>query len=483
MENRSSTSNVQQKRSIAVLFPYWSFWESSLDAVQFRLERETILSEVSEFLVNNSYQVLRFPFVDSPELGESIAEELSTSNLDAVLVLQTMAVPTSHLLPVIDSLPKVPILVWALQSSISLDDDFSKSEITSLGSTVGTPMLTNYLNRLGRAHRVIFTSAQENDFSKVLLEELEAASIAGSLQGAKLARVGESIPGYFCVEAKNDELKDVLGVEVVEIHPEDFASSYKEVKQEQIDLLVSESVGFTVSEDLETFSQTIRAAGALENIDKKHCISMGAMNCHVDEIRFSEEIGIAPCFALGRETGRGIPWTCSGDVITTIAMYVARALGGAALYHEIEALDFETGEFAIANSGEHDLSWCRQGESPLLRANPWYEKDELTGGSLWFELPAGAATLLSFTPFHDEVSGYRFVVAEGNITERSFINSPTVGGAFRFSGDLSAGENWLKWVNAGVNHHSAIAPGHLAEKVHKVAEYLSIGCIEITEGC
>ena len=81
MENRSSNPNVQQKRSIAVLFPYWSFWESSLDPVQFRLERETILSEVSEFLVNNSYQVLRFPFVDSPELGESIAEELSTSNI------------------------------------------------------------------------------------------------------------------------------------------------------------------------------------------------------------------------------------------------------------------------------------------------------------------------------------------------------------------------------------------------------------------
>ena len=62
-------------------------------------------------------------------------------------------------------------------------------------------------------------------------------------------------------------------------------------------------------------------------------------------------------------------------------------------------------------------------------------------------------------------------------------NSPTVGGAFRFSGNLSADENWLKWINAGVNHHSAIAPGHLAEKVHKVAEYLSIGCVEITDGC
>ncbi len=480
MKNRLSSRKLQRKSSVAVLFPYWTFWESTLDAIKFRKERETILDEVSEFLYNNEYQVIRFPFVDSPEIGKSIADQLLTSNLDAVLIVQTMAVPTSHLLPVIESLPGVPILVWALQNSLSLDDDFSESEITSLGSTVGTPMLTNFLNRKGRMHRVIFNSNQENDYSEVL-EELEIATVAGSLKSAKLARIGEAISGYFCVDAESNELQNALGLEVVELTAEDFASSYQEVEQEQIDLLASESKEYVVSEDLETFNQTIRAAAALENIDKKYAISMGAMNCHVDEIRFSKEIGIAPCFALGRETGRGVPWSCSGDVITAVAMYVARALGGAALYHEIEALDFETGEFVIANSGEHDLSWCRHGDVPLLQANPWFAKDELTGGSLCFDLPPGEATLVAFTPFHNEVSGYRFVVAEGNITERSFSSSPTVGGAFRFSGNLSPAESWLNWVNAGVNHHSAIAPGHLANKVKKVAEYLNIGFVEITE--
>ncbi len=480
MKNWPSNLRAEEKRSVAVLFPYWGFWESSLDAVEFRNEREAILSDVSEFLDKNNYRVIRFPFVDSPEVGNSIAGQLMKSEVDAVLILQTMAVPTSHILPVVESLPGVPILVWALQNSFSLDDDFSQAEITSLGATVGTPMLTNYLNRIGRTHRVIFGSYQENDFSE-LMEELEVAAIAGSLKGAKLARIGESIPGYFCVEAKSDEIENLLGLEVVDLTAEDFAASYQEVEEEQIDLLIKESSQYEVSEDLETFSQTIRAAGALENIDEKYGISMGAMNCHVDEIRFSKEIGIAPCFALGRETGRGVPWTCSGDVITAIAMYVARALGGAALYHEIEALDFDTGEFVIANSGEHDLSWCRESDVALLQANPWYEKDELTGGSIWFELPVGAATLVAFTPFHDEVSGYRFVVAEGNITGRSFSSSPTVGGSFRFSGDLPPSESWLNWVNAGVNHHSAIAPGHLAKKVKKVAKHLSIGFVEITE--
>ena len=134
MKNWPSNLRAEEKKSVAVLFPYWGFWESSLDAVEFRDEREAILSDVSEFLDKNNYRVIRFPFVDSPEVGNSIAGQLMKSEVDAVLILQTMAVPTSHILPVVESLPGVPILVWALQNSFSLDDDFSQAEITSLGA-------------------------------------------------------------------------------------------------------------------------------------------------------------------------------------------------------------------------------------------------------------------------------------------------------------------------------------------------------------
>ena len=119
MKNWPSNLRAEEKRSVAVLFPYWGFWESSLVSVVFRNEREAILSDVSEFLDKNNYRVIRFPFVDSPEVGNSIAGQLMKSEVDAVLILQTMAVPTSHILPVVESLPGVPILVWALQNSFS----------------------------------------------------------------------------------------------------------------------------------------------------------------------------------------------------------------------------------------------------------------------------------------------------------------------------------------------------------------------------
>jgi L-arabinose isomerase len=52
-----------------------------------------------------------------------------------------------------------------------------------------------------------------------------------------------------------------------------------------------------------------------------------------------------------------------------------------------------------------------------------------------------------------------------------------VGGAFRFSGTEPVEVVWRRWAEAGVNHHSAAAPGHLADQVEIVARFLGIGFV------
>ena len=226
--------------------------------------------------------------------------------------------------------------------------------------------------------------------------------------------------------------------------------------------------------------RSLAGAAALEALDDELGVVAGAMNCHVGDLRFGSDVGVTPCYGLGRETSRGIPWACAGDVLTAIAMLVGKRLGGAALYHEVEVIDFDTDEVAIANSGEHDLAWCPAGERPRLQPNPWYADDPLTGACVWFELPPGPASLIGFTPHAAEPSGYRFVVAEGHITERLLPHSPTVGGVFRFAGDAGVAESWRAWAAAGVNHHSSCSPGHLADDVATVARYLGVGCTQVS---
>ena len=462
----------------AVLAPYWDFWEASVGA-RFRSDREQLLSSVVEQLVEQGINVPWQGLIDSPSAGIDAGVAVAALDVDVVVIAQTMAAPPSHAMAALERLEE-PLIVWGIQNSTSIPDDFDESHITSLGATVGTPMLTNVLQRTGRKYELHLSALGDKSAIELIEGLVRAGSTASRLSKSRMARIGEPIPGYACVDVADELLHDAIGVDVVRVHPEAIRERFHRVTDGDLERCTDETNRqFDVRSESDTdLRRSLRLALALESLDDELNIDFGAMNCHVPEIRFDADIGVTPCFGLGQETSRGIPYTCSGDVLTAVAMFVGRSLSGAALYHEIEAIDFETDEVALANSGEHDLAWCGAGTRPRVEPNAWFSGDPHTGVSARFELPEGHATLIGFTEHPDEASGFRFIVAEGQISGRALHSSPTVGGLFRFASG-PAGEAWVRWANAGVNHHSAISPGHLARQVEAVSNYLRVGCIAI----
>jgi L-fucose isomerase-like protein len=227
--------------------------------------------------------------------------------------------------------------------------------------------------------------------------------------------------------------------------------------------------------------RSVRFAAALEALDDELGVDAGAMNCHVPQLRFApDEPGITPCFALGRETTRGIPWSCAGDVITAVALLSVKLLGGAALYHEIETLDTLTDEALLANSGEHDLQFADSTQRPALQRNRWWASDRRCGACACFAAPPGPATLVAFTPHHAEPSGFRYIVAHGSFSERPLPETGTPHAAFRFAGGQAVTRAWACWVDAGVNHHSVATPGHLGGAVAALAHRLGVGCTRVS---
>lgn len=466
-----------ERPRIALIVPYWSFWEKAAGGEAFRSEREGLLSSISTKLALIGIEVVQGELVDSEAAGAEVATEIASTKPDALVVAQTMAVPPSYAMSVIDSTPGVPLVVWALQLVDTISPDFDESDITSYGATVGAPMLTNVLGRRGRPYSFVF--APGGQAIRGVGEAVRAAVTANRLGSARLALIDRPIDGYECVDVDSTELREALGVEVVELDASALLDRYREASSPTQAILDEIRTGFTVDEavDEESMERAAGIAAALAGLDDELLITMGALNCHIPELRFGDDPGMTACYGVGRETTRGIPWTCVGDAITAIAMFVGHSLGGAALYHEIEAVDFDTGEVAIANSGEHDLGWCPRGIVPRLIPNRWFKHDDRTTPAVWFELPPGPATLIGFTPHASAPRGFRFIAAEGEITPRSLPSSPTVGGSFRFREPLETA--WPAWANAGVNHHSAVSPGHLAKQVEMVSNYLGVGCVRV----
>jgi L-arabinose isomerase len=450
---------------IALILPYWDFWERSVPG-DLRAEREQLARRAAEAL---AAEVATVSVVASEADGERAAREAEAAGAEALLVLQTMAVPPTRALA---ALGELPVVVWALAGSGRVPDRFDHGGITASGATVGTPMLTSVLVRRGRPFELVVAPLEE---PAAVDRALAGAAAARALRAARIGRIGRPLPGYECVDADDARLRAETGITLVPVEPADVLELYRGVAEERVRELEQETrAAYAVELAGDGLARTLRAACALEDLVERYRLDAGAMNCHVPEIRFGDEIGIAPCFGLGRMTSRGVPWSCTGDVLTAVALLAAKLVGGCAQYHELEALDAESGEFVIASSGEHDLELA-PGVRPRLVRNEWFAADPLCGACACFTAPAGPATLLAFAQLE---RGYRLIVAEGELTGRGWPGVGTANAAFRFAGG-PPGEAWTRWCRAGSNHHSAATRGHHAAGVETVARFLAVDFVSV----
>jgi L-fucose isomerase-like protein len=359
--------------------------------------------------------------------------------------------------------------VFAAQRNRRPPDPYGHADVAADGATVGGPQLMNVLARRGRPFALV--AGTLDDAGDRLQREVRAAAAAGRLRRARIARVGRPIDGYDCVDVDDAALRAATGIELVPVAPADVREAYLAADGAPVEHELA-SGGWRVDGPPQCMARSTRLAAAIQALDDRLGVIAGAMNCHVPEIRLGADPGVAPCFALGRETSRGVPWTCAGDVVTAVAMLTVKLLGGAALYHEIQALDHDSGEALLANSGEHDLALADPDEAPVLRSNPWWD-----GACAQFSPAPGPATLVAFTPHADEPSGFRYVVAEGEFTDRRVPGTGTVNAAFRFAGAEPVAAAWERWARAGVNHHSAATAGHVGDAVAAVAAHLGVGAV------
>ena len=471
----------ERRPRLAVLAPYWAFWEHTAGP-DFRADREGLARAVAAH-VQDMAEVVAVELVDSRESGQRVAAQLEDVHADVLLIAQSMAASPAYLLACLDALPTLPIVIWAVHRSVPIMPDFDHAAITTAGATVGTPQLTNTLVRRGRAFDLVLGRVEDPPTVARVRDAVRLAGVAAGLRSARLGRVGRPIDGYECVDVDDSLLQAATGIAMIPIAPEEFVERWRAVGPVRLRQLEAEVDAIWQRapdlEEGETLQRSLRAAAALEQLVDDYALDAGAMNCHVPQIRLGEEIGIAPCYGLGRLTSLGVPWTCTGDVLTAVAMLSVKRLGGAAVYHELEAVDYATGELVIANSGEHDLGWCAPGERPVLRRNSWFEATDARCGACGSCSPApGPATLVGFTPHPRAERQFQFVIAPGELTARRFPATGTTNGAFRFASG-PVGEAWVRWARAGVNHHSCATPGDYADAVEGVARQLGVDAVRV----
>ena len=457
------------ERRIGIINPYWSFWESAVegDFAQDRRDLATLAAETLSACVEIAWSLTVQPGDDILTLRSGL-----DARIDAIVVVSTMAASPGAVLGILGEFPQVPIVIWSAHLGLGVDENLSHSGITLRGGTVGTPMIGADLTRQGRPFDVV--ASEITDASRIG-GAVRRATAAGVVRRSRLAIVGTPLPGYEWARISDEHLTAV-GIEVVASGADELAARIHAVSTEDVAAGRAMFDDFVIDDDLDAsaIDTAVRYSIALDELVTDDRLSAGTLNCHVAHLRLDSKLGSAPCFALGRSTSRGVPWTCTGDVATSLAMLMVASLGAPTLYHEIEALDEVTGEAILANSGEHDSRFTASTDRRAI-ASPWFPRQPATVSAL-FSIAPGPASLVGVSS--NRTGSLTVVVATGRFTDRTSPASGTVNAGFEFaSGPIT--EAWERWSATGVGHHSCATDRHIARDLEIVCRHLGLDFVEV----
>lgn len=455
-------------RRVGIIHPYWSFWESAVDG-DFAADRRELGAIGTATIESSGATVAWQATVQPGDDIDALVADLA-SDIDALVIVSTMAASPGAVLELLARFERTPLVIWAAHLGLAVDAELSHTGITLRGGTVGSPMIGAALTRQGRPYDLV---AGEITDASAIGAAVRRASAAGAVRRARLGVVGSTIPGYEWARVADERLAS-LGIEVVANTPEELAGRIRSVTPEAVDTARARLDGFSVDADVESddLERALRYSVALESLVDEGRLSAGTLNCHVAQLRLDPAIGSAPCFALGLSTSSGVPWTCTGDIATSLAMLLVSSLGAPTLYHEIEALDEVSNEAILANSGEHDSRFETATPRRII-SNPWFPRERATASAL-FSLAPGPASLVGVASGSD--GALTVVVAEGRFTERTAPDSGTVNAAFEFASGPIA-KAWQRWGSAGVGHHSCATDRHVADDLRVICEHLGLGFV------
>ncbi len=449
---------MRKQPRIGLLSPYWNFWEGVVEgdprAIHAALfaQATTVASVYGDVVWS----------VSADELDDSLG------TADLLIVVITMASPPAAVRAFLERRPNAVIVVWALHDAPAIAEPFTHQSITTRGATVGASMVAASLSRAGIAHDVVLGDPSSPRVAQALL----CAAAAAAVRGSRLLVVGEPLEGYDFVLPPRAEA-DRLGVELISRTPDDLAAHADAASESDLAALRAE-IGDALSAVTTDAGADValRAAVALQHLVDHDDVQGGALNCHGPSLRTGERWGgVAPCLALGRVTSQGCGFTCTGDVNTALAMLLVSSLGRPTLYHEMEAIDEDTDEVVLANSGEHDSRFAGVSQARVI-ANPWFPGANPTP-IVAYQIAPGPASIVAVTVVGGAL---RVIVAEGEFTSRPTELTGTMTAAFRFSSS-SAPAGWQAWVTAGAGHHACATDAHLTTDLTAVCRHLGLDLV------
>ncbi len=457
---------------VGVVSCYFPLFEKQMPP-GFRQDREAAARSYVDVLARD-FDVVDAGTLASDADGDRASALLREAHVDVVVFAPSMAAPPSYAARALAELDR-PLVIWNAPSIDRLPDGLTQAQATVNSSQVAAVMLANTLVRASKPFATVTTSPSDTAGTALLTRTVRAAAVASVLRDASVLRVGGWLPGYLDVESTAAELAQ-LGVTEQPVSVEELDDTFAAVDAERIGRGLADLAGRGwARREGPADERSMRLALALRDLADSSNAVAATVNCHSEMLRWNPAIGITACLGASLLTAEGIPVSCTGDLPTALALVLARALSGRALYCEFYTPERETGLMLLAAGGEGDPAWADPSHPVVVEPNDHYPGDHGAGTSISFRLEQGPATALSLSPAG---ATWRLAWATGEIVEARYDTMGGPNGMFRFDSG-TAFEAGARWIASGATHHNALAHGRLDVEIPVLARALGIDEVRV----
>ncbi|KPL10072.1 MAG: arabinose isomerase [Bacteroides sp. SM23_62] len=464
---------------------YWKYWDQFdglLDELQIKQKK------FIEKLKVSGVHIMDFGLVDDAQSAYDLVPRLKAANLDLVFCDMVTYATSSTFGTIIRNID-VPLVMVALQSLKALDYTRASTHMQLANDDVcSVPEFAGVAVRMGKPvpDVIIGTLVDDPEADAEIERYCQIAKVLHDLKNARIGHFGHPIEAMLDMHSDPSMFTAAFGCHIVQTEAEDILVHYNQVTEAEIsqhqktildffETPVPESDPITrklTDEDLYTAA---KVSVALEHFvdDKK----LDGLAYYYEGMEGSDLRTVVTNLIVGNSllTSAGFPMCGESDLKTCIAMMIMDRLEIGGSFAEFHPIDFNEGFILVGHDGPHHINIANS--KPVLRSLIKYHGKPGSGASVEFKIKEGPITMLSISSTYK--GKFKFVIAEGESVAGPIPPTGNTNTRGFFKPDVIT---FLKrWVAEGPTHHFALGIGHHAETIKKIADYLNIEAVIISD--
>ena len=464
---------------------YWKYWdqfEGLLD--EMHRKQKVFVEKLGESNVN----VVDFGLVDDAESAYALVPKLQAADLDLIFCDMVTYATSSTFGAIIRNI-NVPIVMVSLQPLKALDYSKASTHMQLANDDIcSVPEFAGVAVRMGKAipDVIIGTLDDDPDADEKIARYCSIANVLHDLKRARIGHFGHPIESMLDMHSDPTMFTAAFGCHIVQAEAEDILVHYKEVAEKELESRKKMILDFfdtpdPVSDPItrkltpEDLTTAARVSIALDKFVEEK--KLDGLAYYYDSLEGSELRTVVTNLIVGNSllTGAGFPMCGESDLKTCIAMMIMDRLDIGGSFAEFHPIDFKEGFVLVGHDGPHHVNIAA--EKPVLRSLLKYHGKPGSGASVEFKIKESPITMLSISSTYE--GKFKFVIAEGESMHGPVPPTGNTNTRGFFRPDV---KTFLKrWVAEGPTHHFALGIGHHACTIKKIAKYLNIEAVIISD--